>query len=197
MQGAQSPNCYFQRSGQTSAQAIEDVFDRAIESNKKFAYSNIRSVVCMMERNETQPLKALHRYLDDPQVVFVGVSNWVLDASTKKRCMVVALPPPTHTELKEFASGLPDPSVVAALELHVALTKSSLYGSKVGTRDCFAFLNHVIAHGSQAHIIGGLDDSPELQALLNRMWDQMSLLPLQRSRRTEIELIRSNLANSK
>jgi hypothetical protein len=53
-------------------------------------------------------LKVLHSLLEPPQVAFVGISNWTLDASKMNRGMNLSRPDPDEEDLIESANSIND-----------------------------------------------------------------------------------------
>jgi hypothetical protein len=53
----------------------------------------------LAESNPTLPLKCLHRYLDEPQESFVGLSNWALDTAKTNRAVVIFASPPSEPNM--------------------------------------------------------------------------------------------------
>lgn len=88
-----------QCSTNTSAQIVKDCFQQANDLQKS-TNNNIQSVVVLdeiglAELNPQQPLKVLHRLLEDKENAtgFIGVSNWILDPAKMNRSVCFFLLP--------------------------------------------------------------------------------------------------------
>jgi hypothetical protein len=57
----------------------------------------------LCELSQHNPLKILHSLLEPPQVAFIGISNWALDASKMNRGISLCRPISTEKELLETA----------------------------------------------------------------------------------------------
>jgi hypothetical protein len=57
--------------------------------------------VGLAEASSNNPLKVLHSWLDKPEVGFLGLSNWVLDASKMNRVLYVCRSFANYPDLEE------------------------------------------------------------------------------------------------
>ncbi len=93
---------FLQCSSSTTAHAISECFLEAVRTHaplnlqsqfesrageKNFISVVILDEIGLAELNPQLPLKVLHRLLDDGNVAFVGISNWILDASKMNRAV--------------------------------------------------------------------------------------------------------------
>lgn len=106
---------YYQGSDQSTSKGIENVFSKAR------SYSNTNQInviffdeIGMAELNSNNPLKVLHKLLDDPnekdnetkssnEIAFISISNWRLDLSKMSRSFYISRPDPQIDDLKETA----------------------------------------------------------------------------------------------
>jgi len=103
MKGRRSPNPFlrklpavqsfgFQCSSATSTHAISECFEEASKFEKRAGSTSfIALVVCeeigLAEANPKLPLKVLHGLLENPDVAFIGLSNYVLDPAKMNRAV--------------------------------------------------------------------------------------------------------------
>jgi hypothetical protein len=97
---------YLQCSKFTTANVIQECFDQALQFQR--TAGNCRSVVVLdevglAELNSAQPLKILHGLLDQPDVSFVGISNWMLDSSKMNRAITLFRMLPSLNDLHSLA----------------------------------------------------------------------------------------------
>ncbi|ETO01347.1 hypothetical protein RFI_36094 [Reticulomyxa filosa] len=57
----------------------------------------------LAERSKHSPLKVLHHLLERPQIAFVGLSNWSLDAAKMNRVIIHQIPSIAPTDLENIA----------------------------------------------------------------------------------------------
>ena len=109
-------NSYQGSMGSTS-KGVQKVFDLArnkIANLDEEVKKNIISMIFfdemgLAEHSSNNPLKVIHSELEydlnegDKKVAFVGISNWVLDASKMNRGMLLSIPDPSKEESKETA----------------------------------------------------------------------------------------------
>ena len=100
----------YQCSRQTTSNDIVAVFKRAEGRQESFLNSPERHCVVFMDEaglpeESRESLKALHYYLDNPSVAFVGISNHVLDAAKTNRCVSVVRMKMSKDELEFLAKG--------------------------------------------------------------------------------------------
>ena len=101
---------FYQCSRQTTSNDIVAVFERAKGRQDSFVNSQERHCVVFMDEaglpeESRESLKALHYYLDNPSVAFVGISNHVLDAAKTNRCVCVVRMKMSKDELEFLAKG--------------------------------------------------------------------------------------------
>ena len=64
----------------------------------------------LAEISPYNPLKVLHSLLEpsrpDKKIPFVGISNWMLDASKMNRAITLSRPEPSGEDLKESAESI-------------------------------------------------------------------------------------------
>eukprot|EP00347_Sterkiella_histriomuscorum_P010832 403374756 len=99
---------YYQGSEQTTSKSIEKIYKKAIKAKEKLKDKNSRVVVVfdeigLAEQSIHNPLKVLHSLLEPPQVAFVGISNWSLDASKMNRVITLSRYDPDQYDLLETA----------------------------------------------------------------------------------------------
>lgn len=84
----------YQCSPLSTSQGIEKVFETAEKAqtganqrmNKVPTYFIVlMDEIGLAEHSPNMPLKVLHKLLEDPQVSFVGISNWALDPAKMNR----------------------------------------------------------------------------------------------------------------
>ena len=101
---------FLQCSCHTTSKDIVTVFERAKGRQKSFVKKWERNYVVFMDEaglpeESRESLKALHHYLDNPSVAFVGISNHVLDAAKTNRCVSVVRMKMSGDDLKYLAKG--------------------------------------------------------------------------------------------
>jgi len=102
---------YYQGSETSTAEGIEQVFDKAIKAQKKNKNNDIINLVFfdemgLAERSSNNPLKVIHYLLEKDQedsVPFLGISNWKLDASKINRTLNLSITDYDINDLKETA----------------------------------------------------------------------------------------------
>uniref|UniRef100_A0A7S4IA45 RZ-type domain-containing protein n=1 Tax=Odontella aurita TaxID=265563 RepID=A0A7S4IA45_9STRA len=120
----------FQCSRLSTANAIAERFQFAVDFQMKQASSDVLSVLCLdevglAEQSEHRPLKVLHRLLEHPEVSFIGLSNWQLDAAKMNRMVL-------HTCPKLSRSGLVRTAVTIITEGRQNITESRWSSQMVG-----------------------------------------------------------------
>ena len=105
----------YQGSKTSTSQGIEFVFDKAkkIALDQKGKEKVISMVyfdeLGLAELSKNNPLKVLHKLLEydetekDEKVAFVGISNWILDASKMNRGLFLSITDPDKADLEETA----------------------------------------------------------------------------------------------
>ena len=100
---------FYQCSRRTTSEEIKTIFQRAINRQQSQSRSPTQSycVVFMDEaglpETERESLKALHYYLDDPEVSFVAITNHALDAAKTNRAISLYRPASSVDDLKTLA----------------------------------------------------------------------------------------------
>ena len=102
---------YYQGSETSTAEGIEQVFDKAIKAQKNVKNNDIINLVFfdemgLAERSSNNPLKVIHYLLEKDQedsVPFLGISNWKLDASKINRTLNLSITDYDIDDLNETA----------------------------------------------------------------------------------------------
>ena len=102
---------YYQGSETSTAEGIEQVFNKANNAQKKNKNKNIITLVFfdemgLAERSSNNPLKVMHYLLEkDSQdsVPFLGISNWRLDAAKINRALSLTITDYDINDLEETA----------------------------------------------------------------------------------------------
>jgi hypothetical protein len=105
---------YYQGSETSTAEGIEQVFDKAIKAQKNVKNNDIINLVFfdemgLAERSSNNPLKVIHYLLEKDQedsVPFLGISNWKLDASKINRTLNLSITDYDINDLKETANSI-------------------------------------------------------------------------------------------
>jgi len=109
-------NSYQGSMGSTS-QGVEKVFKKARKALENLSAEDKKNNISMIffdemglaEHSPNNPLKVIHSELEydlnegDKKIAFVGISNWVLDASKMNRGMFLSIPEPEEDDTKETA----------------------------------------------------------------------------------------------
>ena len=86
----------YQCSQHSTAQDIEDKFDKAIKVESGAGVRKLSCVVLdevgLAEDAKAMPLKVLHKLLEKPKCAFVGLSNWQLDPAKMNRAVYLLRP---------------------------------------------------------------------------------------------------------
>ena len=147
---------FHQCSRHTTSNDIKTVFERA-KVRQNTVISSVEKKTCVVFLDEAglpeerlESLKALHYYLDESSVAFVGISNHVLDAAKTNRCVSVVRMKTSKEELEMLASGcLKDvvPSnierVVKFCDNYLVIMKEEEYKNFFGLRDFIHFLQYL------------------------------------------------------
>ena len=117
----------YQCSGLSTSESIERAFTlaKALSQRNKEGHkvALILDEIGLAEASKSNPLKVLHRLLEDKSnVPMIGLSNWSLDVSKMNRVVFVNRPTLTKDELIE-----------AARALKVGAIKSAARDSLLGT----------------------------------------------------------------
>ena len=126
MQGSSSDSPFFknypklmvssyQGSLSSTSKGVENVFLKARSAFKKLSEEDKKKNISMIffdemglaEHSPNNPLKVMHSELEydqnegDKKVAFVGISNWILDASKMNRGLSISIPEPNEEDNKE------------------------------------------------------------------------------------------------
>ena len=107
----------YQGSMTSTSKGVERVFTRAKDKYKRLSKENKEKNISMIffdemglaEHSPNNPLKVIHAKLDealderDDKLAFVGISNYILDASKMNRGMHLSIPDPSKEDIKETA----------------------------------------------------------------------------------------------
>jgi len=105
----------YQGSLNSTSKGIKSIFDKARKMIKNNDTSKVISLVYfdemgLAEISKNNPLKVIHSELEyddnENKVAFIGISNWVLDASKMNRGIHLSIPEPTQNDLKETAKSI-------------------------------------------------------------------------------------------
>ncbi|ETN99171.1 hypothetical protein RFI_38310, partial [Reticulomyxa filosa] len=126
----------------------------------------------LAERSSHSPLKILHHLLENPDISFVGLSNWPLDAAKMNRVVMHRIPNPTSKELKKIGKKmLGDYKNVQASKIMIFgladvflwlrdhLDSSAQFRWKenlLGTRDCYALFHYFLFKKQQGEFFEGI-----------------------------------------
>ncbi len=195
---ALDPHSY-QCSRRTTSEEIRTIFQRALNRQRSQRSSPTQTycVVFMDEAGlpeaELESLKALHYYLDNPEVSFVAITNHPLDAAKTNRAVSLYRPESSLEDLKTLAKecltsiDVHSERVVELLcSAYSSLMMESKWASFFGLRDFIYFLiylrsNYVNRISDQEVIsalernFGGTADFPEI---CQKFFTQVSLLSL-------------------
>ena len=105
----------YQGSLNSTSKGVKSIFDKARKMIKDNDPSKVISLVYfdemgLAEISKNNPLKVIHSELeyDDNynKVAFIGISNWVMDASKMNRGIQLSIPEPTQNDLIETAKSI-------------------------------------------------------------------------------------------
>lgn len=103
----------YQGSLQSTSDGIKRVFDNALKRKYQLQTSKSNDIVLVIideiglaEISSNNPLKVLHSLLEPPEVSFVGISNWALDASKMNRGINLSRHDPNEQDLLESAQSI-------------------------------------------------------------------------------------------
>ena len=147
---------FHQCSRHTTSNDIKTVFERA-KVRQETVISSVENKTCVVFLDEAglpeeslESLKALHYYLDESSVAFVGISNHVLDAAKTNRCVSVVRMKTSKEELEMLARGCLSDVVPFDLERvvkfccnYLNLMKEEEYKNFFGLRDFIHFLQYL------------------------------------------------------
>eukprot|EP01129_Flabellula_baltica_P004675 TRINITY_DN1646_c0_g1_i4.p1 TRINITY_DN1646_c0_g1~~TRINITY_DN1646_c0_g1_i4.p1 ORF type:complete len:4926 (+),score=974.20 TRINITY_DN1646_c0_g1_i4:1136-14779(+) len=156
----------YQCNRKSSSSEIASLFEAAIEAQT----STTKSVVFLDEaglpEEKMESLKALHYYLDNPEVGFIAITNHPLDAAKSNRAITVRRDDPDVTDLIQLARGCLDIDIDEQ--------------SKVIERLCKAFssvLKHYVVDGKDKHFYGLRDFYHLLRYIKRKETEGISFTP--------------------
>lgn len=76
------------------------------QDRKDYRIAVIFDELGLAEKSKQNPLKVLHKLLEKPNVSFVGISNWTLDAAKMNRAVHLSRPPLNQQDLLESARAI-------------------------------------------------------------------------------------------
>ena len=82
------------------------VVDNNNESQQKRRVIVFLDEIGLAEHSPHRPLKVLHKLLENPDIAFIGLSNWGLDAAKMNRVILHRVLPPNKTDLKDTAEAI-------------------------------------------------------------------------------------------
>ena len=99
----------------STSKGVENIFKKARSSYQKLSAEDKKKNISMIyfdemglaEHSPNNPLKVIHSELEydqnegDKKIAFVGISNWVLDASKMNRGISISIPEPNEDDNKE------------------------------------------------------------------------------------------------
>ena len=159
---------HYQLSRRSTSLEIENMFKRAIsrQQNHKKSKLPINCVVFMdkagLPEESHESLKALHYYLDDPEVSFVAITNHILDATKSNRAVNLFCPKSNIIDVETLAKScifsnqkklLEQRSVMALIrqfcEVYFDLMTVDEFGNFFGLRDFIHFISYLRRHREQ------------------------------------------------
>ena len=105
----------YQGSLNSTSKGVKSIFNKARKIIKEKDPSKVISLVYfdemgLAEISKNNPLKVIHSELEyddnENKVAFIGISNWVLDASKMNRGIHLSIPEPTENDLIETAKSI-------------------------------------------------------------------------------------------
>ena len=135
---------YYQGSETSTAEGIEQVFDKAKKAQDNNKDNDIINLVFfdemgLAERSSNNPLKVIHYLLERDQedsVPFLGISNWKLDASKINRALNLSITDYDINDLKETAI-----SIAKAINSELAYKYTELLESLTETYNDYIINN--------------------------------------------------------
>ena len=107
---------YYQGSGTSTSEGIEQVFEKALKAKKNSEENNNKIITLVFfdemglaERSINNPLKIIHYLLEkdtEESVPFLGISNWKLDAAKINRALNLSITDYDETDLEETANAI-------------------------------------------------------------------------------------------
>eukprot|EP00117_Sycon_ciliatum_P002930 scpid215/ scgid3933/ E3 ubiquitin-protein ligase RNF213 len=154
---------FYQCSRKSTSLEIENVFLRTINRQKSHQKNRLdRSCVVFMDEAGLpedchESLKALHYFLDNPEVSFVAITNRVLDAAKTNRAISLFRPDPDESDLCTLAYGCmcsdpehPPPYMQSTKKMldnfcgvYRRLMQDERYSSFFGLRDFIHFIHYL------------------------------------------------------
>ena len=135
---------YYQGSETSTAEGIEQVYDKAMRAQKKNKNKDIITLVFfdemgLAERSSNNPLKVIHYLLERDQedsVPFLGISNWKLDASKINRALNLSITDYDIEDLEETAI-----SIAEALNSQLSSTYKEFFENLAKTYNQYIISN--------------------------------------------------------
>ena len=105
----------FQCSKLTTAASIEErwnfakKYEKRLNERRDKKKTLARKVIMFLdevglaEQSPHRPLKVLHKLLENPDIAFIGLSNWALDSAKMNRVVLHNVLPPSRKDLRETA----------------------------------------------------------------------------------------------
>ncbi|ETN99488.1 hypothetical protein RFI_37984 [Reticulomyxa filosa] len=104
----QPPCCSFQCTQNSKALGIQERWDQAMRHSEGGLVKPMLLLdeIGLAEHSEHFPLKVLHHLLEKPNISFVGLSNWPLDAAKMNRVIVHQIPNNLDDDLKAIGEAI-------------------------------------------------------------------------------------------
>ena len=109
---------YYQGSGTSTSEGIQEVFDKALKAKKNSEKNNNKIITLVFfdemglaERSVNNPLKIIHYLLEkdtEDSVPFLGISNWKLDAAKINRALNLSITDYDQKDLEDTAIAIAD-----------------------------------------------------------------------------------------
>ncbi|KAJ9468376.1 hypothetical protein DIPPA_29980, partial [Diplonema papillatum] len=139
----------FQCTKLTTAQAIEARFDYALSYQLNRKSDDLAVLwfdeIGLAEQSESRPTKVLHRLLENPEVSFIGLSNWALDAAKMNRVVMHTCQNTTSQALTDTArtimnEALQVEDIGVVVRTYTAIVRDQPVPGFFGKRDFYAAL---------------------------------------------------------
>ncbi|ETN98712.1 hypothetical protein RFI_38780, partial [Reticulomyxa filosa] len=191
----------FQGTRDCKPSAIKEIWDQT-ERYAKYEKTTTLLVfdeIGLAEQSPHNPLKILHQLLENPNIPFVGISNWNLDAAKMNRMVIHFIPPMNDNDLITTAKSIvfrsnnifSDRDIEKITTVYKEVTrcqKNAFHpnGNKdfFGTRDFYALVKHqatlsepVQKKSLQGYLrnFGGLDQSKSREELCQILSETLRL----------------------
>ena len=135
---------YYQGSETSTAEGIEQVFEKAVKSQLKNKGKQIITLVFfdemgLAERSSNNPLKVIHYLLERDSknsVPFLGISNWRLDAAKINRALSLTITDYDIEDLEETAI-----SIAKALDVELSIKYKEFFETLANTYNEYIIFN--------------------------------------------------------